>query len=461
MQLLNAHRHVAAAAPAARRAASVPALQRRGPASRRTAGAAAAAPADAAEATLAVAAAPAVDLAALEAAATAAGLEFFETTSRDAYYTRRHELVLSHFPGALGVDDFMARVEVALAAHGFRGDNSIAMTNLCRDEVTTIVKDKIESVFGSSFNTNGLGAVLTCGVTGIGAGLSHSPLCPEDGRERYVFFSFPHTAIDEGGELGAITRPNRPGESCACGALAKALKELQVEGLQPNCRVPGVHDPIDPEYSILKQRLARRIRYERLNPEAMSLPDMTSLAERVITDDLEYLIEKCVDIEKADYAVVTGVQIHNWSRGLGGDNFEFVAPTKVYVVNKGQITVLDLNQLPALTPRQVGLLADPGLKGAPAGFSSAEVPTALQSLPAQYLAARICSSAPVMEENYRLEHKPFYPVRPAGSEWAPIEVKPREGVRELGMPTMEGEEAGEAPHPLTSFRTPKGVTRKG
>ncbi len=49
------------------------------------------------------------------------------------------------------------------------------MTNLCRDEVTTVLKDKIESVFGSSFNTNGLGAVLTCGGTGMGAGFSHSP----------------------------------------------------------------------------------------------------------------------------------------------------------------------------------------------------------------------------------------------------------------------------------------------
>jgi hypothetical protein len=52
-----------------------------------------------------------------------------------------------------------------------------AMTNLCRDEVTAVLKDQIEAVFGSSFNTNGLGAVLTCGVTGIGAGLSHSPIC--------------------------------------------------------------------------------------------------------------------------------------------------------------------------------------------------------------------------------------------------------------------------------------------
>lgn len=52
-----------------------------------------------------------------------------------------------------------------------------AMTNLCRDEVTAVLKDKIEAVFGGSFNTNGLGAVLTCGVTGIKAGLSHSPVC--------------------------------------------------------------------------------------------------------------------------------------------------------------------------------------------------------------------------------------------------------------------------------------------
>ena len=286
------------------------------------------------------------------------------------------------------------------------------MTNLCRDEITTVLKDKIEGVFGGSFNTNGLGAVLTCGVTGIKAGLSHSPLSVEDGRERYVFFSFPHIAINGNGEVGVVSRPNRPGDSCACGALAKALNELQTEGLAPNCRVPGVHDPLDPEYSILKQRLARRIRYERLEPILMDLADMTAVAERVITDDLEYLIEKCVDIEKADYAVVTGVQIHNWNKGdlSAGDNFEFVAPTKVYVVNRGQITVLDLMQLPSLTPRQVELLAgrDAGLEGAPSGVSNAEVPTALQSLPAEYLARRICSSpAQAAGEAFRLEHVPM------------------------------------------------------
>lgn len=52
-----------------------------------------------------------------------------------------------------------------------------AVTNLCRDEVTAILKDKIESVWGGSFNVNGLGGVITCGVTGFKAGLSHAPVC--------------------------------------------------------------------------------------------------------------------------------------------------------------------------------------------------------------------------------------------------------------------------------------------
>ncbi len=38
---------------------------------------------------------------------------------------QRHKLMLQHFPSAMGVDDFMARVELALAGYGFTGDNSI------------------------------------------------------------------------------------------------------------------------------------------------------------------------------------------------------------------------------------------------------------------------------------------------------------------------------------------------
>jgi hypothetical protein len=51
------------------------------------------------------------------------------------------------------------------------------MVNLCRDEITHAFKHKIDQVFGSSFTVNGLGALLSCGLVGMGAGLSHSPVC--------------------------------------------------------------------------------------------------------------------------------------------------------------------------------------------------------------------------------------------------------------------------------------------
>lgn len=179
-----------------------------------------------------------------------------------------------------------------------------ACCNLCRDEVTATLKHKLDAVFGSSFNTNGLGAVLTCGTTGLTAGLSHAPvsavrwdllpLCfalmaAEDsnwddcatefqdaascccqqalnsaagrthtglcfgictakmdwhmlqgsGKERYVFFSFPHIGIGARGSLGTISRPGRPGASSACGALKAALGDIQGQGLAASCSCPG------------------------------------------------------------------------------------------------------------------------------------------------------------------------------------------------------------------------------
>ena len=67
-----------------------------------------------------------------------------------------------------------------------------------------------------------------------------------------------------------------------------------------------------------------------------------------ITNDLEYLIEKAVNNANADYAVVTGVQIHNWSSDFESDtpSMEFVAPTKVYAVVNGVKVHLDLGKVP-------------------------------------------------------------------------------------------------------------------
>jgi hypothetical protein len=38
---------------------------------------------------------------------------------------RRQRNVQGYFPSAMGIDDFIARLEVVLAGYGFTGDNSI------------------------------------------------------------------------------------------------------------------------------------------------------------------------------------------------------------------------------------------------------------------------------------------------------------------------------------------------
>ncbi|KAK9810578.1 hypothetical protein WJX73_001642 [Symbiochloris irregularis] len=280
----------------------------------------------------------------------------------------RTKHVTDQFPNALGVDDFLSRVEIALFELGFDGANSIAMTNLCRDEVTAVLKTKIEEIFGASFNTNGLGGVLTCGVIGVKAGLSHSPQC-KAGKDRYVFFSFPHIAIDSRGTVGNISRPGRPGPSAACGAL-KGAQGLLANGISANESKPGVHDESDPEFSIFKQRLVNRLKHEGVSEDAakkIDLVELTKVAERAITADLEALISKAVDSSSADYAVVTGVQIHNWSDADFNDQqptMEFIYPSTIYAVIDGQPKSINLTGFPGLTPRQINILAAGGTSAA-------------------------------------------------------------------------------------------------
>lgn len=94
------------------------------------------------------------------------------------------------------------------------------------------------------------------------------------------------------------------------------------------------------------------------------------IAERTISDDLEYLIEKAVDPRTADYAVVTGVEIHNWAAELkdGGEpSMEFVAPTRAYVVVNGVRTNLDLMQIPVSHQQRVSRAQQQGAFGLAGG----------------------------------------------------------------------------------------------
>eukprot|EP00873_Tetraselmis_striata_P040313 jgi/Tetstr1/460577/TSEL_000502.t1 len=288
---------------------------------------------------------------------TASATKTAKPTSYEAKYVQsRVETIKEHFPTVYTIDDLLLRLEMALCAFGFNGDNSIGIVNLCRDEATNMLKQKIEAIYPLVFNINGLGGGLTCGVTGMGAGLSHSPV--QGKRKRYIFFSAPHVAIDSKGNVGPLARPGQQATNCACGAMIGALGQFNANGLDTYLTPDGEHEAADPEFSIFKQRLAGRIQKEKKELKDIDLVELTKICERQISSDLEFLISKAVDTKDADYAVITGVQIHNWGEKYdnGEPNFEMVAPTAGYVVINGVKTELDLASIPPLTPRQISML---------------------------------------------------------------------------------------------------------
>jgi hypothetical protein len=50
---------------------------------------------------------------------------------------------------------------------------------------------------------------------------------------------FSACSINSVGDVGPMSRPGRPGQSCACGALIKATGEIKAEGVMCNCKIPG------------------------------------------------------------------------------------------------------------------------------------------------------------------------------------------------------------------------------
>mmetsp|Transcript_630 Transcript_630/g.1733 ORF Transcript_630/g.1733 Transcript_630/m.1733 type:complete len:256 (-) Transcript_630:78-845(-) len=193
----------------------------------------------------------------------------------------------------------------------------------------------------------------------MGAGLSHSPV--QGKRKRYIFFSAPHVAIDSKGDAGPLARPGQQVTNCACGAMIGALGQFNANGLDTYLTPDSEHDIADPEFSIFKQRLAQRIKQEGQRLANIDLVELTRIAERRISSDLDALIKQAVDVSDADYAIVTGVQIHSWGQEFDNDepNLELIAPTKVGVMVQGTYKALRLANLPAPSARQVSQLAGP------------------------------------------------------------------------------------------------------
>ena len=228
------------------------------------------------------------------------------------------EVMKENFDRVVKEVEYVKKTYNALKAFGFNDDNSIASVCVCRDEISQTIRSIIKHVWGEAFNFSSLAAMFTAGKTGLKAAMHHAPKI-DDGKERYVYYVIPHTAINEDGKTGFCKRRGIKEESSACGALCLFLDELYTGKLHIKI------DEEDIEESLLKRRLLKEITYG----DIPSLIELTKITRKVIQEDLEHAIEKVIDTTKSDYALFSGIQIH-------APDANYIWPADSYVVVDGK-----------------------------------------------------------------------------------------------------------------------------
>lgn len=234
---------------------------------------------------------------------------------------RFEDILKSYFDKIYTEADFVGITYRELNKLGFNADNAIACIGVCRDEICQSLVQLINKKWGYAFNLSSLAGMFFAGKTGLMAAMHHSPIV--NGKERYLFYIFPHIAINENGEIGYCKRRGREERSVACGALNALQKEIA------SGKVNLGIDNEDFEQSLIRIRLLKEIPYGKI-PDLLEL---TRITQKAIQTDLENTINKIVDIKKHDYAVITGIQIH-------GPENNYVCPASCYAIaNKKTIEI--------------------------------------------------------------------------------------------------------------------------
>ena len=227
------------------------------------------------------------------------------------------EVILKkYFDKVYTESEFIEKTYKSLNKLGFDADNTIASVDVCRDEISQPLVGLIKEKWGEAFNLSSLAAMFFAGKTALLAAMHHAPII--DGKERYVYYAFPHIAIGSEGQLGLCKRRGRKEASNACGALNVFLGELK--GRKLNLSL----DNEDVELSLIRTRLMRRIPYGRI-PDLLELTEITLKA---IREDIENALSMTVHTKHSDYALFTGIQIH-------GPEGNYVWPAECYAVVDG------------------------------------------------------------------------------------------------------------------------------
>lgn len=191
-------------------------------------------------------------------------------------------------------DDFIKISAEKLKKYGFNYNNTIAGVCLCRDEICQSALLKIKNFWGDAFNFSSFAGIYTSGEIGIKVFMSHAPDVGED--KKYVFYLFTHIGLDEEGNVGTCKRKGLD-KSTACGALILFLNELS--------NFDKKEKEENPELILIKQKLRKEI-YNKI-PD---LIELTKIALRISSTDIEQTMENFIKSEKIIYAIISGIQVH-------------------------------------------------------------------------------------------------------------------------------------------------------
>jgi len=201
------------------------------------------------------------------------------------------------FPGAVAEEKFIENMSKVVMDVGFNPNTAINLVSTCRDEICRPFTEKLDSLWGESFNIASLGGFVFCGKTGFGAGMAHSPQA--DGKERYIMWVAPHIAFGSDGPVGKIWRPGRDTISSACGAL------IALNGEITNAKLSVGLDPTDTEMSLLRQQVLGKLTYG----QQPNLVGITYAAHDCILDQVR-ATAKLAAPKASEYIIISGIQIH-------------------------------------------------------------------------------------------------------------------------------------------------------
>jgi hypothetical protein len=227
------------------------------------------------------------------------------------------EVLKKYFDRVYTESEFIEKSYKALNKLGFDADSAIASVDVCRDEISQPLVALIKEKWGEAFNLSSLAAMFFAGKTALLAAMHHAPIV--GGKERYVYYAFPHIAIGSEGQLGLCRRRGRKEASNACGALNVFLGELKDRKLNLSM------DDKDVELSLIRTRLLREIPYGRI-PDLLELTEITLKA---IREDIENALSMTVHTKHSDYALFTGIQIH-------GPEGNYIWPAEPYAIVNGK-----------------------------------------------------------------------------------------------------------------------------